>query len=266
MASAQQEDGPILKPKPRAAATLLVMCDLACNWKLDGEAKGHMDAGRSAKAKVELGQHILAAVTDDGLDKVEKDIEIKTAGQTIFRVVLQPVRNDRLQAQQDADPIYLRDHAAERAREGQELYDQKRFEEAKPILKKACTGGEMTACVTLGAVYAPSGGLGQNYDDLIMARSLYKKACDSGVMWGCTSLGDTYNYGSDSDYNKASNLFQKACDGGDMWGCNNLATEYLFGHGEPKDRSRAMDLYQKACKGGFDWACHNLSDLQYQPQ
>jgi len=85
-------------------------------------------------------------------------------------------------------------------------------------------------------------------------------------MRGCVFLGDTYNYGNDSDYNKASGLFQKACDGGDMWGCNNLATEYLFGHGEPKDRSRALDLYQRACRGGFDWACHQLSDLQYPSQ
>jgi len=265
---AQQDEVPILKPKPKpaTAATLLVMCDLACNWKLDGEIKGRIDAGGSAKAKVELGQHALVAVTDDGLDKVGKDIEIKTAGQTIFRVELQPVRSDRVQAQQDADPVYLQEHAAQRAKEGQELYDQKHFEEAKPILKQACNGGELAACVTLGAVYAPYGGLIQNDDDKAMVRSLYKKACDGGVMRGCVSLGDTYNYGNDSDYNKASSLFQKACDGGDMWGCNNLATEYLFGHGEPKDRSRALDLYQKACRGGFDWACHQLSDLQYSPQ
>ena len=82
----QQGEGPILHPKRPAAATLLVMCDLACNWKLDGETKGRIDAGGAAKAKVELGQHALVAVTDDGLDKVGKDIEIKTAGQTIFRV------------------------------------------------------------------------------------------------------------------------------------------------------------------------------------
>jgi len=265
---AQQSEVPILKPraKPVTAATLLVMCDLACNWKLDGETKGHIDAGGSAKAKIELGQHALVAATDDGLDKVEKDIEIKTAGQTIFRVELQPVRNDRVQGQQNADPAYLRDHAAQRAKEGQELYEQKRFEEAKPILKQACNGGELAACVTLGAVYAPYGGLIPDDVDKAMVRSLYKKACDGGVMRGCASLGDTYNYGNDSDYNKASSLFQRACDGGDMWGCNNLATEYLFGHGEPKDRSRALDLYQKACRGGFDWACHNLSDMQYPPQ
>jgi len=265
MVMAQETAVPILKPKarPSTAATLLVMCDLACNWNLDGKIKGRIDAGGSAKAKAELGQHALAAVTDDGLDKVEKDIEIKTAGQTIFRVELQPVRSDRIQAQQDADPVYLRDHAAQRAKEGQELYDQKRFDEAKPILKKACAGGELAACVTLGAVYAPYDGLIPDDVDKAMVRSLYKKACDGGVMRGCVSLGDTYNYGNDSDYNKASSLFQKACDEGDMWGCNNLATEYLLGHGEPKDRSRALDLYQKACRGGFDWSCHELSDLQY---
>ena len=38
---AQQDEGPVLKPKksptrPAPTATLLVMCDLACNWKLDG--------------------------------------------------------------------------------------------------------------------------------------------------------------------------------------------------------------------------------------
>ena len=263
----QQGEGPILHPKKPAPATLLVMCDLACNWKLDGEAKGHMDAGGSAKAKVEVGQHVLAAATDDGLDKVEKDIEIKTSGQTIFRVVLQPVRNDRLQAQQDADPIYLRDRAAQRAKEGQDLYEQHEYKQAKPLLEKSCNGGEMAACVTFGAILQSENDLGTDtHKNLLTARSLYKKACDSGVMRGCTSLGDTYNYGDDSDYNKASSLFQKACDGGDMWGCNNLATEYLFGHGEPKDRSRALELYQKACKGGFDWACHNLSDLQYPSQ
>ena len=118
---AQQDEAPILKPKAKqpAMATLLVMCDLTCNWKLDGETKGHIDAGGSAKSKIELGQHALVAATDDGLDKVEKDIEIKTVGQTIFRVELQPVRNDRVQGQQNADPAYLRDHAAQRAKEGQ---------------------------------------------------------------------------------------------------------------------------------------------------
>ena len=43
-ALSQQDEGPILRPrKPLAkpaGATLLVTCDLTCNWKLDGVAKG----------------------------------------------------------------------------------------------------------------------------------------------------------------------------------------------------------------------------------
>jgi hypothetical protein len=38
-AAAQQDEGPILKPKKRPAklvsSTLLVFCDLACDWNLD---------------------------------------------------------------------------------------------------------------------------------------------------------------------------------------------------------------------------------------
>jgi hypothetical protein len=264
---AQQDEGPILRPKKPAAkptvATLLVMCDLACNWKLDGGAKGHMDAGGSAKAKVELGEHVLAAVTDDGLDKVEKDIEIKTSGQTIFRVVLQPVRNDRLQAQQDADPVYLRAHAAERARKGQDLYEQHEYKQAKPLLEKACNGGEMAACVTLGSILQWDNDLGTTtYKNLLTARSLYNKACDSGVMRGCTSLGETYELPGDQDYNKSNRLFQKACDGGDTWGCNNLGLSYQFGYGVIRDLPKARALFQKACLDGYAEACDNLRRLQ----
>jgi TPR repeat protein len=243
------------------------MCDLACNWKLDGEAKGRIDAGKSAKARIELGQHEVVGATDDGLDSVVSEVEVKAPGQTIFHIVLQPIRDARVKAEQDADPTYLRDHAAERAKEGQALYDQARDQEAKPILKEACDGGEMVSCVSLGSIYERDNGLfADKSKNLVMARSLYKEACNSGTMLGCTRLGMTYDFGDDSDYNKASSLYQKACDGGDMWGCNNLAGSYESGHGEPKDRSRAIDLYQKACKGGFDWACHNLSVLQYPPQ
>ena len=113
---AQQDDIPILRPKSQttkpASATLLVICDLACNWKLDGEAKGRIDAGGSAKAKIELGQHLVVAMTEDGLDKIEKDIEIKTGGQTIMRLALQPVRDARLKAEQQA-----RDKADQEARD-----------------------------------------------------------------------------------------------------------------------------------------------------
>jgi hypothetical protein len=55
-AFAQQDEEPILKPKKPSAklattTTLLMMCDLACNWKLDGEAKAHIDRGRIGQSQ-----------------------------------------------------------------------------------------------------------------------------------------------------------------------------------------------------------------------
>ena len=104
---AQQNEGPILlpetQPKPAApSATLLVTCDLTCNWKLDGEARGRIEAGSSAKAKVEPGQHMVAATTVDGLDKVQQLAEVEAAEQKVVNLELQPVNILRLEAEQEA--------------------------------------------------------------------------------------------------------------------------------------------------------------------
>jgi hypothetical protein len=123
-ALAQQDDVPILRPKNQTTkpinATLLVTCDLACNWKLDSVAKGRIDAGGSANAKVERGQHVLVATTEDSLDKVENEIEIKTPDQIIVHISLQPVRNTRLKAEQQARDKADQEVRDKAAREQQE--------------------------------------------------------------------------------------------------------------------------------------------------
>jgi hypothetical protein len=106
MVMAQQDDVPILRPKNQAtkpaSAILLVTCDLACDWTLDGDAKGRIETGGSAKVKVELGQHIVIAVTEDGADHVRQLSEVKSSGQTAMSIELQPVRDARLKGEQDA--------------------------------------------------------------------------------------------------------------------------------------------------------------------
>jgi len=98
-----QEEGPILHPKPKPqTATLLVICDLACNWTLDGTAKGRIDAGGQVKAKVVIGQHTMVAETEDTLDKVENPVKVNASGQTTVHLWLQPVRDARLKAAQEA--------------------------------------------------------------------------------------------------------------------------------------------------------------------
>jgi hypothetical protein len=107
-----QEEGPILHPKPKPqTATMLIVCDLACNWTLDGAAKGRIDAGAQVKAKVVIGQHTVAAETEDALDKVENPVKVKAAGETPVHLWLQPVRDARLKAEKEA-----KDKADEEAR------------------------------------------------------------------------------------------------------------------------------------------------------
>jgi TPR repeat protein len=265
----QQGEGPILLPKKPAAkpaaATLLVMCDLACNWKLDGETKGHIDAGGAAKARVEFGQHVVVAATDDGADQTQQFSEIKVSGQTVVTIELKPVRAARLHAQQIAQEEAarmqdLRDHAGERLKEGQTLYDLKRYEEARPLLQKACDGGNMAGCARLGHLFDYGQGVTQ---DSLRAISLYEKACDAGEMSGCGELSGFYNNGAGvaQDYSRARMLAKKACDGGDMPGCVRLGYLYDSGQGGTQDYLQERSLYQKACDHGNMWGCSSLGYL-----
>jgi len=301
LAVAQSDEGPILRPrvsprpvaKPAAGATLLVICDLACNWKLDGKARGRIAPGDPVTAPVSMGQHLVDGATADGLDKVEDEIEIKTAGQTIVRLALQSVREVRLKAegeaaQQKADRVVaekavqeakdqaareqqtrddtarlqeLRDHAAERSKEAWEIYGQKRYVDAAPLFQKACDGGEMTSCRSLGIMY--NNGLGVSLD-YAQALALSQKACDGGEMLGCANLGllNANGQGVTQDFGQARKLFQKACDGGAMTGCANLGVIYDKGLGVTKDYAQARTLYKRACDGGFQGACESLSNMR----
>ena len=56
------------------------------------------------------------------------------------------------------------------------------------------------------------------------AAELFKKACDDENMRGCFNLGVTYEYGNGVEKNeqKAAELYKKACDGGEMNACRSL--------------------------------------------
>jgi hypothetical protein len=133
------------KPKPVEGATLLVLCDLPCDWKLDGEAKGHIDPDGSARAKVELGQHIVIAATEDGADQVKLLSDVKSSGQTAVNIELKPVRDARLKAEQqarDEAEQEARDKAArvQQEKDRQERERAAREEAARPTWTEPATG------------------------------------------------------------------------------------------------------------------------------
>ena len=179
-----QANAPQVQPKPSqprpTGPTLLVLCDLACTWKLDGETKGRIEAGASAKVRVEPGEHLVVASTEDGADQIKQHIEVKSVGQTLDEIDLQPLRDARLKAEREAIDTAeqeakdktaqqesarlqeLRDHAAERFSQGRALFNQKSYEEAKPLLEAACDGGIMYGCALLGKLYQNGWGAAQD--------------------------------------------------------------------------------------------------------
>jgi hypothetical protein len=83
---------------------------------LDGEVRGHIDAGGSAKVKVESGQHMVEAATEDGIDQVKQPCTVNPTGQTMVSIEFQPIRDARLMAGQEATDKASQDAEAETQR------------------------------------------------------------------------------------------------------------------------------------------------------
>ncbi len=291
---AQQDDVPILRPKNQiikpVGATLLVMCDLACNWKLDGFAKGRIEAGDSAKTKVEPGQHVVIAMTEDGVDQTTQLSEVKSSGQMVVSIELKPVRDARLKAEQEEQEKVALDQQEKELREverqkqlalkeilrqSEELYKDKRYAEAIPLLDKLCNGGHVESCEILGSMYEEGKGVLRDYS---RAFALYSKACDAGNEDGCNRLGVMYTTGRGvaTDNLRAVKLYSKACEDGNAGGCSNLGAMYETGKGVGskefdgdcggmciayQNYPKALELYTKACEAGNADGCKKLGDL-----
>ena len=290
-ALAQLDEGPILHPKSTTAksagATLLVICDIACNWKLDGKTRGAIAAGDSAKAPLSLGQHLVGAITQDGLDKKETEIEIKTVSQIIVHFVLQPVRDVRVKAEQEAQvkaqeqavqeqaakeqqdkERQARERAAheEIERQAEVLYKDLRYGNAKPLLDQACAEDSAKSCNYLGLMYAFGRDVTKNE---AMAKTLYAKACGAGSADGCYNLGCILSAGLEAwggpaeDHPRAAALFSKACDAGHAEACYRAGQMYNYGQGVTQNIRTSVSLYTKACDAGIADGCYWVGSAYY---
>lgn len=116
---ANAQDAPIPKPKTKAnpapqsqapkavtserGPTLRVVCDIACNWNLDGGvAKGDLMAGSSTSVKIGFGQHIVIATAANHQDQIKQRVDITESGQTLLNIELKQVQDSRLQHEEVA--------------------------------------------------------------------------------------------------------------------------------------------------------------------
>jgi hypothetical protein len=94
---------------------------------------GHIAAGSGAKAKIQLGQHVVVAVTENQLDQTQQIIKVEEKGQTVASIELKPVREARQKSEQEAQEKVAREQRErERAAKEQDVREQQeRYRQAR---------------------------------------------------------------------------------------------------------------------------------------
>jgi uncharacterized protein len=230
------------------AFTLVVSCDLACSWKVDGEEKGSIQPGDAARAQVSPGDHMLVATSTDGRARTSQTVTGASGTSKLVTFSLQPIANSRSEAVKII------------ADQGLTEYNQKKFSEAESDFQSACSQGDMPSCRYLGYMYEIPVGVSQDFQKAI---ALYQMSCDGGELASCHNLADMYQFGKgvSQDYQKAFTLFQRACTRTEFHGCDGLGFIYLNGLGITKDLPKAAGLFKRACDGGELQGCSNLASM-----
>jgi serine/threonine protein kinase len=160
---------------------------------------------------------------------------------------------------QPRTPVTKPDETAT-ARQGKELFKQKQYKDALPLLDQACTGGDGEACADLGRMYGSKLGVSQ---DMKESASFFTRACDLNNPDGCYNIGNYYYVGTLNfvDEARARPLLAKACDGGSDDGCRTLGISYYEPTNGSADVSKALAVFTKACDAGLGRNCYQLGEL-----
>lgn len=191
--------------------------------------------------------------------------------------------------------------AGETFKRAKALYDQKKYEEALPLLVAAARSGHPESeyfygvCLYRGhaipvdkakavewfqkaAAQNVPGALnfmGMCYQlgdgvpcDFVRAVEYYQKAADLGLDHAQSNLGLMYEFGRGvpKNYGKAFEWFQKAADQGDKNGQNSVGYFYAQGNGVPQNFEKAAMWYQKAADQGSAEAQDALGKLYFDGQ
>jgi len=144
---------------------------------------------------------------------------------------------------------------------------KKDYAQAALFYEKACSGGDFSACSSIGYMYDKAKGVVFNREKSI---KFYTKACQGKDVWGCTNLGYSYYRGEGvkKDYAKALKFYTLACDkyfsydiSGSANACNQIGQIYRNGYGVVEDYKKAFHYYDKSCTKGNAIGCGNLGDM-----
>lgn len=139
------------------------------------------------------------------------------------------------------------------------------YREATRWYRKAAEQGYAYAQSNLGGCYYNGDGVPQDYDEAV---KWYRKAAEQGNAAAEYNLGNAYDDGKGvpQDFGEAVKWYRKAAEKGDAFAQNNLGNLYFFGKGVPKDYEEAVKWYRKAAEKGRPSAQYNLGLRYYHGQ
>ena len=88
---AQNQTPPNLGP----SAPVTLTATLPCQWKLDGKPQGTLSPGTNLHVRIDVGKHLLEAVSNDPLDTWQQYVEVKDTEEMAIMIDLAHVRTSR---------------------------------------------------------------------------------------------------------------------------------------------------------------------------
>lgn len=140
--------------------------------------------------------------------------------------------------------------------------------QARAAFAHGCDGGNLNACMALGAFLRQAG-------EPAAALAALDAACDGGYLFACVHAGNLYigNAGMGRDYAKARAYYERACQDmrrlepppmkleftvGQAYGCDNLGMLYENAWGVERNRGRTFELAAFACAHGWGNGCNQV--------
>ena len=146
--------------------------------------------------------------------------------------------------------------------EGDKLYDNKEYEKAIELYKKAAALGHIGVLNRLGGMYQYGEGVKQSNTEAV---KWYRKGAEAGNDWAIFNLGYMYQYGKgvEQSYAEAVKWYRKGAEAGDANAMSNLGCMYKNGKGVEQSDTEAVKWYRKGAEAGNAYAMNNLG-LMYQ--
>ena len=141
--------------------------------------------------------------------------------------------------------------------EGNKLYDNKEYEKAIELYKKAAALGHIGVLNRLGWMYQYGEGVEQSDTEAV---KWYRKGAEAGDAKAMNNLGCRYQSGKGVEQSdtEAVKWYRKGAEAGDAKAMNNLGCRYQSGKGVEQSDTEAVKWYRKGAEAGNANAMYNL--------